>query len=237
MAVFARAGFNVECVQDLPEYGMSWFHIKRRGDSIYACVCYLPHVHSSYLRLEDGHLSAEAHYVALSLSISKFRALGEVIIMGDMNARTARVDDRCDESTLHEWHGLEAANISIPRDIIHSFTRLRLINARNSYDTVSNRNGGLLIDMCRNQGMLILNGRLPGDSDGDFTYFQHGDADGHASLRPTVQVHTLAKPWTQMGPTWPQGISHQLAANALQPISQLRKEVLIGIHGRANEVL
>ena len=182
VAVFVRPGFSVESVQDLPEFGMSWFHIRHLGVSVHACICYLPHEHSSYLKREDGRLSAEAHYEALNMCVSKYRALGEVLIMGDMNARTACVDDRCDITTLHEWQGLDVANIPIPHDLINSFAHMHKVCDRNSCDAVSNRNGGLLIDLCRNQGLLILNGRLSGDSDGVCTYFQHGRPEASSSL-------------------------------------------------------
>ena len=98
-------------------FGMSWVRII--AFNLYVCACYLPHGSSSYLKHENRQLDAVAHSDSLRQSVSKFSALGEVLISGDLNARTACTDDRCDSVDMQEWEGLGAANLPIPCDTIN----------------------------------------------------------------------------------------------------------------------
>ena len=72
---------------------------------------------------------------------SKFSALGEVLICGDLNARTACMDDRCDSVDMQEWEGLGAANLPIPCDTINVHACARAVPPRHNADGLCNPNG------------------------------------------------------------------------------------------------
>ena len=187
VAVYARLGLHVARTQDLPEYGMAWFCIKVRGaKDIYACVCYLPHGNSSYYSheggKEDSRLNSNGHFEILQSGVEKYRDKGEVIIMGDLNARTGKLDDRYDDGDMLMWEGMEGSGAAMPADLIAKQMASRMIQLRNSCDEKVNKNGGMLINLCREQGLVILNGRLPGDTVGACTYFMHGKKDKPSSL-------------------------------------------------------
>ena len=185
VAVYARSGLGISLALDLPEFGQAWVrvHAKTGVAMMHACVCYLPPVASSYFKEEDGVLSAEMHYQKLREMVTKFRAAGEVLIMGDLNARTGSKDDRCDQSFFREWEALEAAGISAPGDLVQEGVWSSRVGGRASCDKGrTNGHGGFLLDLCRDQGLLVLNGRLPGDVEGAYTYYQHGNPEGHSSV-------------------------------------------------------
>jgi sorting nexin-29 len=115
--------------------------------------------------------------------IAKYRSAGEVILMGDMNARTGGLDDFCNKSDLSQWEGMESAGVHVPSGLIHDQSHIaRMFSHRANKDTVSDSNGRLLADICRDHGLIILNGRISGDQEGMHTYFQHGKLSGSKSV-------------------------------------------------------
>lgn len=176
VAVFARDHIHVTAALDLPSFGMSWFQIHGVKD-IYCGACYFPHGASSYLRHEGGNLNASSHYEKLSEVICQFSVLGEVVFMGDLNARTACLSDYSDESEMYEWQAMCEANLPVPPDFLAYSDQVRLLRPRASMDHAHNPNGNLLLDSCKRLGMVILNGRLPSDMQGSHTYYQHGKVD------------------------------------------------------------
>jgi hypothetical protein len=104
-------------LHDLPEFGMAWIRINLSRRSIFLCSSYIPPQNSSYFYNEDGNLDAEAHFNTLNLYIAKFTAVGEVIIIGDLNARTGVDDDRMSDSDLAGWQDMNAANLPVPSDL------------------------------------------------------------------------------------------------------------------------
>ena len=187
VAVYARLSLHVVRIQDLPVYGMAWFCIKVQGaKDIYACVCYLPHGNSSYYNHEGGReesrLNLDGHFDILQSGVEKYRAKGEVIIMGDLNARTGTLDDRSGDEDLLMWEGMEGFGATMPTDLVAKQMASRMIKPRNSCDATINKNGDKLVKLCREQGMVIMNGRVPGDMVGACTYFMHGKKDKPRSL-------------------------------------------------------
>ena len=83
-----------------------------------------------------------------------------LIITGDMNARTATLDENLiDPSTDHINCPIEIDNHTIP------------IRIRQNYDTVINAHGKNIIEMCSTYNLKILNGRSDGDPLGNLTYY------------------------------------------------------------------
>jgi hypothetical protein len=158
---------HVKVVEDNPALGMLWFRIRlKEGRDVYACAAYLPHPGSTYLKREGGSLSAEAHMLALSKGVAKYRESGEVLVLGDLNARTSQADDRGG----HDADGGDPVVARTAWDI----TRSARVGQRTSADHGSqNAHGKDLISLCRDSGIVILNGRLPGDEGGAHTF--HAD--------------------------------------------------------------
>ena len=176
VAIYARTSLHIDISisQDLPAFGMSWVRIRSHRD-IYLCVCYLPPEGSTYFTNEAGSLDFSSHFEVIMQYTSKYLALGEVILTGDMNSRTGILDDRVSIDDLQEWQDLNTANVPIPSPLITSQLSLHSLPPRSSTDHTINNHGRHLIEFCQSQGLVILNGRLPGDLDGSMTYTQHGN--------------------------------------------------------------
>ena len=104
--------------------------------------------------------------------------------MGDLNARTGGRDDRAEATDVYlarELAAMGAAGVTAA-DVTPSEWCAK-VGPRASRDMgITNKHGTFLLDMCREQGLLILNGRLHGDEAGAHTFFQHGDTSRHCSL-------------------------------------------------------
>ena len=184
VAVYAKnhiAG-RISVVRDLPEYGMVWVKIKGAccGGSrdIFMCSCYLPPRGSSYYTREGTNLNLDVHFDMLDHCTAEFKAVGEVLIMGDLNARTGQADERGSTIEPEEW---EHAGAPAPMELVHGQGVIQSVAMRSSCDTILDRDmGERLLNFCRGQGMLILNGRLPGDEIGAHTF--HADGRVGSSL-------------------------------------------------------
>ena len=103
------------------------------------------------------HISKQ--FRELSEDVVKFQQKGEVIIQGDLNARTGREKDfvnphLVDENDNHK----EVENMGVIQ--------------RNSEDTIVNKRGEELLELCKSLDMVILNGRKIGDPWGKMTSHQ-----------------------------------------------------------------
>ena len=184
VAVYVRTSLNIDISlsQDLPMFGMAWVRIRSHRD-VYLCICYLPPEGSTYFTNEAGTLDSNSHFETIMQYTSKYMALGEVIITGDLNSRTGLLDDRVPIDDLQEWQDLNIANVPIPSSLITSQLQLHTLPSRCSTDHTINVHGRRLIEICQSQGLVILNGRLPGDESGSMTYTQHGNSVlNHSSL-------------------------------------------------------
>ena len=89
--------------------------------------------------------------------MSHFQAQGNVLVCGDLNARTA---EELDTINSHgDKHLPGSNNLSLPT---HPH--------RNNYDKEKNKNGVQLMKPCLTLGWYIVNGRLRGDYFGRYTY-------------------------------------------------------------------
>jgi exonuclease III len=181
VAIYAKSLLNASVVQDIPEFGMSWVRLDVARKLIYACVCYMPHGESSYFGHENGDLNARHHWECLQSGIAKYQKLGEIIIMGDLNARTGQLDDRFDDDDMKEWEVLTEAGLPVASNMVQMHAHMRRFQCRVSADDCVNSHGKHLVHLCKNHGLLIMNGRLPGDRHGSFTYFHGGKKEGRRS--------------------------------------------------------
>ena len=117
---------------------------------LYLCALYIPPVDSPYF---DDNI-----FETLSSEITHFQAQGNVILFGDLNARTGIEPDVLD-----------------PKGNDHVFGRTPLFTTptlphRNNLDSAMNQSGREVVHLCRASGLYIVNGRFRGDSLGRFTY-------------------------------------------------------------------
>ena len=141
-------------VKDSPELGLAWVRLRvGNGPWLYLGCCYLPPKGSNYYTREGGRggqLSADKHWWALGEGIREYRQLGEVLLVGDLNCRLGS----------HQGDGGygEAA-----------------VGHRSSKDSSWDADrGGKLVATCEEHGLVVLNGRLPGDGPGMYTFTARG---------------------------------------------------------------
>ena len=132
-------------------------------------TCYIPHLGSAFYT-KPGAPSVEGIWDALQRDVTEFRSAGSVMLAGDFNARVGRADDF---EALTDWTGTEEHTGVAPPPEDRVMQRvLEHLPRRDSQDTEKpNTMGEQLLDLCKATGLLILNGRLPGDEQGAFTHF------------------------------------------------------------------
>lgn len=151
---------HVEVVREYPELGIMWVHINQLahdGSDLYVAIVYLPPSESTYYTSVLG-VGRDKHWDQLLEDIRLFNTLGKVVMIGDFNARTASGDEGNVGSVGVEEDGLKGVDIT----------------CRKSMDMHTNVMGKELLLCCRKGGLVIGNGRLPGDEEGAFTFSGFG---------------------------------------------------------------
>lgn len=144
------ARVEAQLVRDSPEFGMAWVRIRAgQGQWLYLGVCYLPPKGSTYYGKEGGpkgELSMDRHWWMLGEGVREFSQLGQVLLVGDFNAR---IGGRPGDGGLGPG----------------------AVGERRSLDEVWDASvGGRLLQLCEEHKLVVLNGRMPGDSKGMFTF-------------------------------------------------------------------
>ena len=143
--------------------GFFWIKLHKHFFSlqsdIFICFSYIPPKDSKYFKM-----CTVDPFETLKIGVRKYSEVGEIVIMGDLNARTRVRNDFASESSLFDKYidtleGLESDFSSI------------LLMPRISMDTECNASGIKLLDLCKGADLRICNGRLFDDTDiGQFTY-------------------------------------------------------------------
>ena len=150
----------VELVKTAADGSYLWLklkHVVLDCPEVYFCACYMPQKITV-----KGALTTP--FECLQADIAQFQGNGaQILICGDMNARTATEADFARVSDLSEFVSLPEGIDELPRDIICR---------RNCDMTLSNSStwGPELLELCKDTNLLILNGRTQGDLEGKFTY-------------------------------------------------------------------
>lgn len=129
-----------------------WCKISKSAYSLqkdlFVCCTYIPPNSSKYFYPEI--------FENLSNDIAQFSTKGSIILLGDFNARTGTKDD----FIIHDTN----------KYIQSDFNSFSNVTKRNNMDIEINTNGNRLIDLCKQMNLLILNGRVFGDSLGRPTF-------------------------------------------------------------------
>ena len=163
IAVFARKDIahTIKYVPNTNEDSI-WVKIvqKATGETkdVYIGTCYI----SPPSRNAQGKHYGESNEKHTSLErffeeAEKFRSKGEVILQGDINARTGDLPDFLTHDKFDDLFGIENHDTNPPR---------------NSEDKKVCERGSLLLDLCKSGDYRIANGRKLGDLSGKFTSMQ-----------------------------------------------------------------
>lgn len=139
---------------------------------IYLIIAYLPPENSTYLKsLKSDPMSY------LENSIEQYQKCGEVIIMGDLNGRTAEnldyiINDDCSFNSCINY------NVDLDQ------------TCRNNQDRIINKRGKELLDLCIAAQLRILNGRTMGDTIGLFTCHKY---NGSSTVDYGITSESISK--------------------------------------------
>ena len=189
VAVFVKQRLvpHVTLVRHHAELSMLWLrisHDRAKHSPTYICTLYLPHQRSSYYR----HVDQESHWQALHADAAEFAAEGAVMVVGDWNARVGRESDldTRDVDELAQLHAL--TGIPVPHTAVEAPPHS--LPARSCMDRSTNAMGRRLLGLCRALGLVVMNGRLPGDKQGAWTF--HGPRASKSMIDIVVATPQLA---------------------------------------------
>ena len=127
---------------------------------LFVCACYIPPANSPYYKDDFCQLESE---------ISQLSHKGNILVIGDLNARIAdKLDYIENEIDIHDTCTLQ--NL-LPEDYSCDFNI-----ARNSLDKICNNQGQQLLDLCIASQIRVLNGRFIGDIMGNLTCYKSNGA-------------------------------------------------------------
>ena len=120
-------------------------------NDMFVCMAYIPPDNSTYYKARNID-SIEI----LEKEILNKSALGEIVILGDLNARTGTLPDFIVNDS-------EFGNFS---DELYEVDKINLF--RHSLDTIVTTRGRQIIELCKTTRLRILNGRVLGDAVGQY---------------------------------------------------------------------
>ena len=124
-----------------------FFHMEK---DLYVGVIYVPPASSNQNITNDI-------WDKLEESILKYYEMGNIMMLGDFNGRTGVGNDSIEYCKTVDCDMFISS--PVPR--------------RNSKDKMVNKDGRILLDLCRHTNTIILNGRTVGDVQGQCTSFQY----------------------------------------------------------------
>ncbi|XP_071123270.1 uncharacterized protein [Mytilus edulis] len=126
---------------------------------------YIPPENSVY-KVPDAFNELEQEFLKFSVEYKY------ILLNGDFNSRTSRDVEYIE--TVHSQHDIvDTDNV----DILNNLELYDMSKVRCSMDTSKNSYGNMLLEMCKNNNIIILNGRVNGDKEGKFTCRQASVVD------------------------------------------------------------
>ena len=152
-----------------------WIKLKRNDlgerEDIYIGTFYMSPSHKRNQNKTDL-------FTILNEEINFFKNKGTVLIQGDLNARTGLKEDFITHDKFDETFGIE-----------NHYDK----HKRNSEDLVVNQRGGELLDFCKTNDYLIVNGRKLGDIFGKYTSHQwNGSSVVDYVLTTTTNIDNIS---------------------------------------------
>lgn len=163
MIIWIKSELPIELIKK--EQHHLWLKIQKgmisASKPVFLCAVYIPPLESPYFQEET--------FQNIEREISHFQAQGNVLLMGDLNARTGA------ELDFIESHG--------SRFITGNNHLYPSHPSRQNCDETVNAHGRQLLQLCRGLALYIVNGRLRGDSLGRYTY---SSALGNSTVDYTI---------------------------------------------------
>ena len=125
---------------------------------IFLCACYIPPEGSNIYKQNQAKVNP---FNIIEDEIMKYKQKGNVLLMGDLNARSGVLDDFVDKDNDDR--------LEIYSKCSH-YQHDTALSKRTNSDVKHNVFGKNLINMCKILQMRILNGRTIGDIKGNITY-------------------------------------------------------------------
>ena len=103
------------------DLGIAWASVGKGAGldrPLHIAVCYFPPESSSYYRKQHSHgsIPLETHLEALGSSICKYKAKGDVMLVGDFNARTGSEADVM--NGVDDWASMSSSGVAVPEEIM-----------------------------------------------------------------------------------------------------------------------
>jgi exonuclease III len=135
-----------------------WLKVQQQigssNHNLYIGCVYIPPQFSSF-----GKENTQQIWDSLEQDIEHFSNKSEIIICGDFNARSGRLIDYIQMDNNHNYYNL-------PNNYVYDNCYKRC-----SMDLIVQKNGRRLVNMCTDNQLYILNGRMLGDLQGKCTCF------------------------------------------------------------------
>ena len=109
-----------------------------------------------YVSPDNKNSKNSDFFQSVNEEIVNFKKRGLVMIQGDLNGRTGEYSDFVESDKFDSELGI--GDLNSENQIL-----------RNSEDKIKNKRGGEILDICKMNDLLILNGRTAGDIFGKFT--------------------------------------------------------------------
>jgi exonuclease III len=127
-------------------------------EDIFICYLYISPRYSNF------SVTSDSIFDILENDVSKYSKMGKCFLSGDFNARSGTEPDFCTLNSLDKY-------LQLPSQLTALADTIR--NRHNSDNSRVDDHGKQLLSLCRSSGLRIVNGRILGDSLGNYTCFSH----------------------------------------------------------------
>lgn len=139
------------------ENGIIWFKLKHKDgtseNDMFICLCYIPPEDSAVYRNVRSPMYEFDFFESLNNDIRIYNELGHVYLLGDLNSRTSDSLDYVTDINLDRY-------VDLPEHVNYASS----LPARKNCDKGSNNFGSKLLTLCKENELVIVNGRLePGN--------------------------------------------------------------------------
>jgi exonuclease III len=136
----------------------SYFNMSK---DVYLFASYIPPEGSTFY--EHNNIDP---FTSLEESVMQYQSLGDIVLLGDLNARTGELKDYIVKGSNDFVNG---KHLKSNNSLLDNLGRAN----RNNQDTGKNRYGNSIIELYRNADVQILNCRTMGNLEGAYTSFQY----------------------------------------------------------------
>lgn len=127
------------------------------NEDLYVFIVYLPPCGSNFYNYNDN----KDPFEKLSSAIMDYSSKGQILLLGDLNARTKGLSDFFENKEIHFLNDQTDSNLQNCE-----------LKIRKTLDKSNNKFGHLLVSMCKELQLVIHNGRTIGDLYGQYTCYR-----------------------------------------------------------------